>query len=161
MNKIQKAGTWLAMMTASVISLGNAKDAKAQYPQPGYAPRQFTVMEQTKVVVPYTTWQQQTTMVPQTQWVPQTIMVPQTRMVPQTQYLEQTIQRPVTYIRADQCKPRFPVLNGLGQIIEGAWNFPGEFLQDLTTPCRPARPYCPSRVQYPSPVVPIPPCGCR
>lgn len=157
MSKTLKVGAGLALLTASIISLGNANDAKAQNPV-GYAPNRFTVIEQTRVFVPYTTWQQQTTIVPQTQWVPQTVMVPQTQWVPQTRYVEQIIQRPVTYQRVDASG--CPILNGLGQIINGALSLPGEFLRDLGSPCRP-QPYCgpgcQPAFQYAVPVVPVVP----
>ena len=178
MNTKQKVGTGIAIIAASLISLGDAKDAKAQYPA-GCAPKQFTIMEQRTITYPVTTFQRETTMVPRTQWVPQTVMVPQTRVVPYTHFESQTIQQPVTYQRVDpRQRPRCDLGRGIEQFIEGALSVPGAILQGIFDPCcrppRPTRPYCgpvcaPApvpRIPYCAPtmavpVVPVPPCGCR
>ncbi len=188
MNTKQKVGTGISVLVASIVSLGDAKEAKAQYPA-GCAPNRFTVMEESKVVVPYTTWQQQTVMVPHTQWVPQTTMVPHTQMVPQTQYMEQTIRTPVTYQRVDPCMPRInPCMprmdpcrprmdpcrprcdlgRGIEQFFQGALSLPTKVIGGVLDPCCRPGPVCAPRVPYCAPraVVPIVPyqygCGpCR
>ncbi len=135
--KTRAAG--LALLAGSIIS---STDAKAQQPYPQQPlPRQFIVTEQKTVIVPYTTWQEQR------EWSKK------------TQYRQEIIQQPVIYRRVDdECC----IARGIGEFVEGVLSFPGQFLTDLTEPCR--RPPLQPRVEYvPRYIAPPPnPCGaCR
>ena len=97
----------LALLIGSIIPT----DAKAQQP----LPKQFTVIEQRAVIVPYTTWQEQRTLVPQIILVPQTTWHEQKTLVPKTEYRQQIIEQPVTYrkVENDCC-----IARGIGEFVD-------------------------------------------
>lgn len=139
MNLISKTAAGVAMFGALGASVSaTAKDIILMEQQP----------VEVNVLVPYGTRQVPVTRMVQDPcsangWASYTIMENQVCYRNERRIINQTV--PVRYRSVE---PRnCPIARGVGQFIEGAWNFPGQFLGDLTEPLR--RPYCTTPVVVP------------